>query len=128
MPRHRLILLSAILIVAVASFLPLGTDAADEKPAADEELTKVPVPTKTVYPEYPKTCLKQGVSGIVLVAVIVSEKGIVAGTEILEGVEECPDLETAAVTAAEQWQFEPGEIDGEAVTTELAIPFEFALQ
>jgi protein TonB len=73
---------------------------------------------------YPAGAQRAGVGGIVLLKVLVSEKGEPARVEVARGVQR--DLDQAAVAAVRQWLFEPGRKGGVAVASwmTVAVPFD----
>jgi protein TonB len=89
-----------------------------------EDLDRQPqlkVATRAVYPA---DAQRAGIGGIVLLRVLVSEKGEPARVEVARGVRQ--DLDQAAVAAVRQWLFEPGKKDGKAVAAwmTVAVPFD----
>ncbi len=78
----------------------------------------------TTRPVYPAGAQRSGVGGIVLLRVLVSEKGEPARVEVARGVQ--ADLDQAAVAAVRQWLFEPGQKGGKAVASwmTVAVPFD----
>ncbi len=89
-----------------------------------EDLDRQPqlkVATRAVYPS---AAQQAGIGGIVLLRVLVSEKGEAARVEVAQGVQ--TDLDQAAVAAVRQWLFEPGKKDGKSVAAwmTVAVPFE----
>jgi protein TonB len=78
----------------------------------------------TTRPVYPAGALADRVGGVVLLRVLVSEKGEPQRVEVSRGVR--ADLDEAAVAAVRQWTFEPGR-KGNAATAAwmmLAVPFD----
>ncbi|MBN8707244.1 MAG: M56 family metallopeptidase [Bacteroidetes bacterium] len=76
---------------------------------------------------YPEDALKKGIEGKALLNVVVSEKGEVKKTEVLESSGNA-ELDKAAIEAAKATKFIPGKKDGKAVAAEVKIPFQFKLK
>lgn len=77
--------------------------------------------------EYPATAIENGVQGRVLVKFVVTPKGNVANTEVIESVS--PELDAEAlrvVNLLKGWK--PGEYDGKKVFVWYTLPISFNLQ
>jgi protein TonB len=92
---------------------------------ADADVTP-PVPLERVNPEYPDGARDAGLEGTVVVRLVVDREGLVEEAEVLRS-SDVDELDDAALKAAWQWTFEPGEKDGAPVEAEVAIPFRFEL-
>lgn len=102
---------------------PEKTADAGDKAAFDTP----PQPIETVPAVYPEECRERGIGGRVLLQVVISDRGDVAATEVVESVAECPALADAAVAAIAKWKFEPATLDGKPVEVLVQIPFQFTL-
>jgi TonB family protein len=73
-------------------------------------------------PEYPEDARVAGREGVVILKVVVSERGEVSRVDVLKG--EDPFV-SAAVQAVRTWRYEPARIDGEArsVFRIIRVPF-----
>ncbi len=80
---------------------------------------------KRVVPEYPALARKAGIEGTVVVRVLIDEKGNVAKAEIFKSI---PMLDSAAIAAARQCKFTPGQQRDKKVKVWMAIPFTFKLK
>ena len=93
-------------VLSLAPLLAVLTVAAPGPPLAaqEEPLTAgsegVPAPkrTKHVQPVYPQEALAQGIRGIVILEIVLDEKGKVQSTSIIRSV---PGLDEAAIAAAQ---------------------------
>jgi len=90
--------------------------------ALDERASKVQgplhtlVPTTRVKPQFPRTAKYQGISGLVTMKFMVTERGAVKDIEVVQS--DPPGLfDVSAKTALRQWKFEPPMRDGRPVTT-----------
>lgn len=113
-------------VILLALFLiPLMSDF-----LAQEKLDETPVPvggmsaiSKNI--KYPEEAKKAGEQGTVFVKAVISEKGDVVSTEVVESVSEL--LDEAAVKAVKATKFTAGIKNGKAVQCEVTIPIKFKL-
>ena len=77
---------------------------------------------KTVAPVYPELARKSGVTGIVVVKVLIDKKGNVEKAEILKST---ALLDEAAMAAAWQLKFKPGKQRDKFVNVWMSVPFHF---
>jgi TonB family protein len=84
-----------------------------------------PNPTKQVSPEYPKDA-NGPAEGMVWVEVAIDENGHVTEAHV-DSSDAIPALESAAVEAAIQWEFEPAQRNQAPVKSKIVIPFKFEL-
>lgn len=87
------------------------------------ELDRIPVPSKVVPPEYPESLAAKGVKGSVTVEFYIDPSGKVRMPGALKWTEQA--LAHLAVTAVEQWQFEPPVHDGQPVLVLVRQEFTF---
>ena len=109
---------------------PTAAPAPTVKPAtregalvALEEVDSPPRISRIVKPSYPPLALRARIGGIVVLRVLVSEKGAPAEIEVVR--EGRVGLTEAAVTAVRRWTFEPARKDGVAVRTWMLVPIPF---
>jgi TonB family protein len=130
----RAAILAMVLLAAVGTTAP-GARAEDGPggggPALDDPL---PLPGQYVYveelpevimriePRCPELAREAGVSGTVMVQVLVGKDGRVKDTRIVESI---PMLDAAAVAAVRQWVFKPAQSNGYPVAVWVAIPIMF---
>lgn len=78
-------------------------------------------------PVYPYSARQKNLSGIVMLKFLVTPEGNVQQVSVVQsnppGV-----FDDAAIQAVSAWRFKPGTLDGEAVSTWMAIPLRFKLQ
>jgi len=102
-------------------------------PPPDEEdpivpfhaLSKQPMEIHRVNPVYPELARKANVEGQVVVKVLVNTKGDVEEVIILKSI---TLLDKAALDAARQFRFSPGEQRNRLVKVWVSIPFNFKLR
>jgi protein TonB len=86
-----------------------------------------PAPVTMVRPEYPAMAKEAGVSGLVMVAVLVGKNGHVLDARI-EPSHSILMLNDAALEAARKWVFTPALANQKPVAVWVAVPFHFTLQ
>ncbi len=147
--KHSPLFRSAVLVVLLLSVIPLSwqcskTDQSPEratslepvpveKPAMVDEngvyaffaVDKKPTIKEKIQPEYPDEARRKGIEGLVLLVVTIDENGQVIKAVPLEEVP--PELEPAAIAAAEKCTFKPAMKDGKAVKVKMIVPFRFRL-
>jgi TonB family protein len=74
---------------------------------------KAPLAIRRVEPTYPAEARKAGISGIVILEVVIGRDGLVKSANVLKPLPY--GLSDAAVDAVKQWQFRPGTLNGEPV-------------
>lgn len=84
-----------------------------------------PLVIKSVEPVYPNWARSAGIKGTVVVNALISEKGKVIKTKILQGIKDAFGLDQAAARAARQWEFDPATIKGKKVKVWMPISIEF---
>jgi TonB family protein len=77
---------------------------------------------KTAQPIYPTEAAKQGIKGIVIVEIIIDEKGHV---ESVRGISGPDTLKDAAEDAAKKWRFRVTRIGGKPAKTACSLSFLF---
>lgn len=86
---------------------------------------KAPTKTRDVRPVYPDEAREAGVQGVVILEVTVDATGHIADARVLRSI---PLLDTAALEAAQQWEFEPTLLNGRPVSVIMTVTVNFALQ
>ena len=124
---------SALALVALLGWAeaPAPTEPAPAaQTAAPDKLRQagvdVPKPerTKLVRPVYPPEAMSRGEQALVVVELIIDEKGKVAEARVLHGPE---PFAAAALKAAREWEFEPSVVDGKPIRVRYTLPITFAL-
>jgi protein TonB len=98
-------------------------------PSPDEYVysDELPVPVRSVSPEYPSIAREAGVTGVVLVRLLVGRDGHVLDVKV-DPKHSIPMLDEAALQAARQWVFTPAYANKQPVAVWVAVPFNFRLQ
>ena len=103
---------------------------AGEAPAVDPAegafvpCDEAPVPLQRVQPEYPTWARDNGISGTVLLHVLVGQDGRVRRMSVIRGV---TGLNEAAQEALRRWTFRPATANGRPRAVWVEIPVEFRL-
>jgi TonB family protein len=85
----------------------------------------VPVATRKVAAVYPPTATGAKTTGTVTVNALISEKGNVIDTEIIQGIKDAYGFNQAALQAVRRWKFEPATIKGIKVKVWMPISIVF---
>jgi protein TonB len=80
---------------------------------------------KDVKPVYPADAQAAGVSGVVIMELIVGKDGTVTNAKVLRSV---PMLDLAALDAVRQWEFTPTLLNGAPVDVMMTVTVNFSLQ
>jgi protein TonB len=107
---------------ALPTALPKPATRAGALVALDEADTP-PKIARVVKPVYPPFALQARIGGIVILRVLVSEKGAPAEIDVVR--EARAGLTEAAVRAVRSWTFEPAMKDGVPVRTWISVPIPF---
>jgi periplasmic protein TonB len=105
----------------------LGSATAPQTAVADDTIyTKVdenPVPITTPPPIYPESLIKEKLSGIAAVVIVIDQTGAVISSTVSKSSH--PDLEKPAIDAVSKWKFQPGKKDGKPVKVKVTLPLRF---
>ncbi len=115
--KQLTVLLSSILLYLVST----SAFAAEfEKPDV------APVPVRTPPPTYPPAMKMKGISGMVVVNVVIDSAGEVENVAVRKSTH--PEFEDPAVKAVRRWRFKPAKKDGDAIRARVAVPLKFAIK
>ena len=110
--------------VKVTMNIPFNFKLANKNGAASSDAVEGPILIKKEIPKYPKIAREKKIEGTVVVMVVVDKNGKVKGAKILNSI---PELDEAAIIAANKCKFKPGLEDGKPVELAVTIPFNFKL-
>jgi len=114
--------LIALFIISGSALMALTvSEVADVVPKVDE----APVPIQTPPPKYPELLRKGGVTGLVIVTLVVDEHGSVIASEIKKTSNEA--FNAPALEALANWKFKPAKLGGNAVKVRVSLPIRFSL-
>jgi protein TonB len=96
----------------------------DDKVFQPTEVDKLPVEVFSPKPRYPDFEREAGVTGSVVMKVLVDEDGVVRSVETVSGTRHFAD---AAKEALNRWRFKPALVNGKPVRVWVQIPVNFVL-
>jgi TonB family protein len=104
---------------------------AEEQPPQQIEatkLSKVPKQTKFVQADYPPEAAQKGIEADVILLLDINAEGKVDSVGIAEP-SQSPGMgfEEAALVAAQQFEFEPAEVEGKPIAVQLSYKYKFRL-
>lgn len=125
MSRPLPTLLAVAGLAAGACALPLPADETSAPtPSAPPGLrSHPPRALHTVAPVHPAELRQKLIGGGCVVECLVATDGRVVDTKVLSATD--PAFGQAAIEAVRQWEFQPGERDGQPVAMKVQVPFEF---
>jgi len=88
----------------------------------------LPVVTRRIPAVYPSSAGGSKITGTVTVNALISEKGSVIKTEIIQGIKGAVGFDQAAAQAVRRWKFEPATINGIKVKVWMRISIVFKKQ
>jgi protein TonB len=106
------------IIIALAA---IGLAAAQE-PGIGKTMPKI---LQRVEPAYTKEASAAKIQGAVILTVVVGADGVARDIQVKQSLD--PGLDVNAVAAVQQWKFQPGTKDGQAVDTKATIEVNFKL-
>ena len=81
---------------------------------SEESVDKAPKPTQRTAMEYPKKARKKGVTGYVLMNLLITSSGTVEKVKVLESVPSGV-FDEVAIAGVQSWQFKPAQYQGKSV-------------
>lgn len=136
MSRHRavasaaIVLTAAIAITAAAAnsfpmFATLNAQPVVYKPGNGVSLPEV---VKEVKPGYTRAAMDAKIQGSVWLKCVVSDTGHITDVEVTKSLDTEYGLDQAAIDAARQWKFKPGQKDGKPVPVGITLELTFTLK
>lgn len=93
-----------------------------------EEGVVAPTIVHEVKPQYTAAALQARIQGSVEMAVVIDTDGSVGRVEVTKSLDDEHGLDRAAVEAARQWRFTPGQKAGKPIRVEVALEMTFTLK
>lgn len=121
---RRLFCCAAVACLALA--LPASAQSVDSVPDVVAKFDVPPRPLKTKPPVYPAKLRDEGVSGAVIVTLVVDEAGKVMAAEATKASHE--DFRDPALKAVRDWTFVPAQVAGKAVRARVSVPLNFSVE
>ncbi|MFZ2053796.1 MAG: TonB family protein [Candidatus Aminicenantales bacterium] len=84
-----------------------------------------PVLIRSIPAVYPEHARLLGIEGTIIINALISEKGNVVDTEIVQGIKNAVGFDQAALKAVRQWKFEPASVMGIKVKVWIRVAIEF---
>ena len=109
---------------------PPGTVPGDQQGQIEAgKLSKVPKQTKFVEAEYPKEAFAKGIETEVVLLLDISAEGKVEQVGIAQPADP-PGMgfDEAALVAAQQFEFEPAELDGQKIAVQITYRYRFTIK
>ncbi|MDY0350605.1 MAG: energy transducer TonB [Desulfobulbaceae bacterium] len=108
---------------------PAADGGGDVRPSAGREAVRqaAPLAAENRPPLYPELARKRGWEGTVVLAVRVTEEGLVQSVQV-HGSSSYRLLDDAALRAVRQWRFQPGSVGGRAAAMQVQVPVHFVLR
>lgn len=116
----------AALLAMLAFALPAAAQSVDSIADVAAKFDDAPRPLKTKAPRYPEKLRAQGVSGAVVVVLVIDEAGKVMAAEASKASHD--EFREPAVLAVREWTFVPAKVAGKAVRARVNIPVTFSLE
>jgi protein TonB len=85
-----------------------------------------PAPVRTPPPKYPAALKDRGVAGIVLLMLVIDEKGAVETIDVIRASDDA--FVPSTTEAVKQWRFKPAQKDGQAVRAKFQLPVQFSAE
>jgi protein TonB len=112
--------------IGIAESAPVRpAPAAPQGPQRLHQGIEAPRKTVDVAPRYPLLARESRVEGIVILDVIIDERGNVTSTRVLKSV---PPLDQAAIDAVQLWKFTPARLNGVTIPIVMTVTVSFRLQ
>ena len=121
-----------VVVVALTLSAPAAAQEGEAPPPGDEtverapQITKAPKLSHFQEAEYPPEKKAAGLTAAVLLSIEIGADGHVGGVAVLQSGG--ADFDAAAVTAAQQFLFEPAEIDHKPAPVKITYKYQFAIR
>ena len=122
-------LLAAALPVSAQTNEGLGIPRRNEQQIEAQKLSKVPKQTKFIEAEYPKEAADKGIEAEVVLLLDINAQGKIDSVSVAEPATPAGmGFDEAAMVAAQQFEFEPAEMDGKPIAVQLSYRYKFKLK
>ena len=99
-----------------------GRSGSPEAPTSPGE--QPPKLVQQAKPQYPQDAFDKRIQGVVMVEILIGERGEVAHAEIRKSI---PALDAAALSCVRTWKFSPGARNGRAIPVVALAPVSFRI-
>lgn len=110
----------------VALALPATAETLESIPDVVTKFDVPPRPLKTKPPAYPTKLRDEGVSGAVIIALVLDENGKVMAAEATKVSRE--EFREPALKAVREWTFVPAQVAGKPVRARVSVPLNFSAE
>lgn len=124
MKTPRLLCYAAFACLALA--LPAAAQSVDSITDVVAKFDVPPRPLKTKPPAYPAKLREAGVTGAVVVLIVIDEAGRVIAAEVSKASHD--EFREPAIKAVRAWTFEPGKVGGKPVRVRVSVPLNFSME
>src|SRR5690349_16900506 len=121
MKRYSVAALALLLSAAV-------TAVADQQIFTTRDGVTLPVPVRSVKPDYTAAAMDAHIEGTVGLDLVVLDDGKVSDVMVTQSLDKEYGLDRQAIEAAKQWLFKPGTKDGKPVAVRVALEMTFTLK
>ena len=136
MSRHRAL---ASATIALAACIAITAAAVDRFPMfatlnAQSQVYRpgpgitLPTVVKEVKPHYTAAAMQAKIQGSVWLECVVDERGDITDVKVTKSLDKEHGLDQAAIDAAGQWKFKPGQKDGKPVAVWITLELTFTLK
>ncbi len=115
----------ALLVFVPVAHGQQGGDGAPSQQGGDVRVTKAPRLINEVQADYPDAAIDARIEGSVVLRLHLDALGVVTRVELVEGLGY--GLDEAAIAAANKFEFEPAEIDGQPAPVVFSFAINFSL-
>ena len=106
-----------------------ASPSANEQQIEAQKLSKVPKQTKFVEAEYPKEAAEKGIEAETVLLLDINAQGKVDSVGVAEpATPPGMGFDEAAMVAAQEFEFEPAELDGKPIAVQLSYRYKFKLK
>lgn len=117
--------LAALLVMALVWPLAAARPAAQQQPLRVGGNIQAPMKVKDVRPVYPASAQADRRQGVAIIEAVIDTNGTVADAKVIRSIGE--DLDSAALDAVLQWQFQPTLLNGRPVQLIMTVTVNFVL-
>lgn len=113
--------------LALTALLAITPQAQSEVHRPGNGVT-LPTVVREVKPDYTQAAMQERIQGSVWLSCVVDESGDVRDIQVTRSLDKEFGLDQAAVDAAAQWKFKPGQKAGKAVAVRITLELTFRLK
>ena len=111
-------------LTLILAFAGSALCAIADAPVVHTKVDESPQPMRTPPPVYPAHLKAQGVSGMVVLDVVIDDQGQVSQAEVVKSTDDA--FNAPSVDAVRTWVFKPAKKDGATVWVRLRLPVKFS--